>query len=75
MLLMVEKEIIGGICHSIHRYAKANNKCMKKYDKDMEYYISNIQMQAICMDGQCLQNFYLMVLNGYKSYLNLTSTS
>ena len=42
MLLMVEKEIIGGICHVIHRYAKANNKCMKKYDKDMEYYISNI---------------------------------
>ena len=26
MLLMVEKGIIGGICHAIHRYAKANNK-------------------------------------------------
>ena len=25
-LLMVEKEIRGGICHAIHRYAKANNK-------------------------------------------------
>ena len=25
MLLMVEKGIRGGICHSIHRYAKANN--------------------------------------------------
>ena len=36
MLLMVEKGIRGGICHSIHRYAKANNKYMKNYDKDME---------------------------------------
>ena len=26
MLLMVEEGIRGGICHSIHRYAKANNK-------------------------------------------------
>ena len=26
MLLMVEEGITGGICHSIHRYAKANNK-------------------------------------------------
>ena len=29
MLLMVEEGIRGGICHSIHRYAKANNKYMK----------------------------------------------
>ena len=36
MLLMVEKEIRGGICHAIHRYAKANNKYMKKYDKNKE---------------------------------------
>ena len=26
MLLMVEKGIRGGICHAIHRYAKANNQ-------------------------------------------------
>ena len=32
LLLMVEKGIRGGICHTIHRYAKANNKCMKNYD-------------------------------------------
>ena len=36
MLLMVEKETRDGICHAIHRYAKANNKYMKNYDKDME---------------------------------------
>ena len=26
MLLMVEKGIRGGICHSIYQYAKANNE-------------------------------------------------
>ena len=34
MLLIVEKCIRGGICHSIYRYAKANNKYMKEYDKN-----------------------------------------
>ena len=36
MLLMVEKGIKGGICHAMHRYAKANNKYMKDYNKDEE---------------------------------------
>ena len=36
MLLMVEEVIKGGICHSIHRYAKANNKYMENYDKNEE---------------------------------------
>ena len=30
MLLMVEKGIRGGICHSIYQYAKANNKYIKR---------------------------------------------
>ena len=36
MLLMVEKEIRGGICHAMHRYAKANNKHMQDYNRDEE---------------------------------------
>ena len=36
MLLLVEEGIRGGICHSIHRYAKGNNKYMKDYDKNIE---------------------------------------
>ena len=36
MLLMVQEGIRGGICHSIHRQAKANNKYMKNYDKNKE---------------------------------------
>ena len=36
MLLMVEKGIRGGICHSIHRYAKANNKYVKNCNNNEE---------------------------------------
>ena len=36
MLLILEKCIKGGICHSIYRYAKANGKYMKDYDKNKE---------------------------------------
>ena len=37
MFLMVEQEIKGGVCHAIHRYAKANNKYMKNCDKNEEF--------------------------------------
>ena len=64
MLLMIEKGVRGGICHSVYRHAKANYKDMKIYDKNNESsYI--IYMNAnIYMDMQCLKNYQLMVLNG-----------
>ena len=42
MLLMVEEEIRDGICHSINRYAKANNKYMKNTIKIKNLHIFNI---------------------------------
>ena len=36
MPLMVEEGIRGGICHSIHLYAKADNKYMKNYNENEE---------------------------------------
>ena len=49
MLLMVEEGIRGGICHSTHRYAKANNKYMKNYNNNEES--SYIQYY------RCLKNY------------------
>ena len=49
MLLMVEKGIRCAICHSIHRYAKANNKYMKDYDKNIESsYIQYLDANNLC---------------------------
>ena len=36
MLLTVETGIRGGMCHTIHRYGKANNKYMKNCDKNKQ---------------------------------------
>ena len=55
MLLMVEKETRGGICQAIHRYAKANNKYMNNYDKDI------ISSYLLYLDANnlygCLKNY------------------
>ena len=37
MLVTVEKGIKGGMCHAIHKYAEANNKYMKNYNKSKDY--------------------------------------
>ena len=36
MLLMVVKDIRGGICHAIHQYVKANNKYGKIHHENKE---------------------------------------
>ena len=51
---MVEKGIRGGICRAIPRYAKANNKYMKNYDKNKESsYIQylDVMSQKLPVDG------------------------
>ena len=48
MLFMVEKGIRRRMCHSNYRYAKANNKYTKDYDKNKEslhlqyWYVNNL---------------------------------
>ena len=71
MLLMVEKGIRGGICHAIHRYAKANNKYMKNYNKNIELsYL--MYLDANNLYGWAM--FQKLPVNGFKwkkMYLNL----
>ena len=63
MLLIVEKGIRGGICHSIHQYVKVNNKYMKNYDKNKE---------SPCLKYWDVNNLYGWVMsqklpvNGFK---------
>ena len=56
MLLMVEKGIRGGICHAIYRYAKANNKYMKNYNKDKEESFLQYLDDNNLYGWQCLKN-------------------
>ena len=63
MLLIIEKGIRGGICHSIHRYAKANNKYMQNYNNNEE--LSYIQY----LDANNLYGWVMskkLLVNGFK---------
>ena len=65
MLLMVKKGIRGGICHSIHRYAKANNKYMKNYNNNEDNESSYIQY----LDANNLYGWAMskkLPVNGFK---------
>ena len=63
MLLMVEEGIRGGICHSINRYAKANNKYMKNYNNNEEsLYIQYLDANNL-YGWQC---FKKLPVNGFK---------
>ena len=63
MLLMVKKGTRGGICQLIHRYAKANNKYMNIYDKDI---ISSylMHLDANNLYGQAMSQ--KLPVNGFK---------
>ena len=63
MLLMVEEGIRGGMCHAIHRYAKASNKYMNNYDKSIEW--SYIQyLDASNLHGWAMSQ--KLPVNGFK---------
>ena len=63
MLLMIEEGIRGGICHAVHRYAKANNEYMKNYDKSKES--SYIQyLDANNLYGAAMSE--KLLINGFK---------
>ena len=49
MLSITGKGIRGGICHSIYRYAKANDKYMKDYGKSIELsYLQYWDVNNLC---------------------------
>ena len=69
MLLMVEKGIRGGICQAIHRHAKANNKYMKNYNKDI------ISSYLMYLDANNLYGWAMsqkLPVNGFKWVKNLS---
>ena len=49
MLFMIEKGTRSGICQAIHRYAKANNKYLTNYDKNItSSYLAYLDTNNLC---------------------------
>ena len=60
---MVEERIRGGMCHAVHRYAKANNKYMKNYDeKEESSFLEYLDANGLYAWGM-FQNFSI---SGFK---------
>ena len=68
MLLMAEKGVRGGICHSIYRYAKANNRYMKYCDKNKE----SLYLQYWDVNNLYGKSFQSIILSESKILLKLT---
>ena len=63
VLLMIENSIRGGMCQAIHRYAKANNKYMKNYDKNQESsYLEYLDANNLYGWAMCKK----LPVNGFK---------
>ena len=63
MILMIEKGIRGGICQATHRYAKANNKYMKNYNKNIELSFTEY-LDANNLSGWAMSE--KLPVNGFK---------
>ena len=63
MLLMIEKGIRARMCRAINRYAKANNKYMTNYYKDIE------SSYLMCLDANNLYGWAIsqkLSVNGFE---------
>ena len=67
---MVGEGIRGGICHVIHRHAKANNKYMKNYDKNKEssyiQYLTTSNLYGWAMSQKLSENGFKWVKSTSK---------
>ena len=80
MLLMIEKWIRGGVCHTINRYAKAHNKYMKDYDKKKEssylkyWDVNNFYVWAMSAMKKLVKNIFLkLMFSTLKNYKNVNN--
>ena len=69
ILLMIEAGIRGGMCQAVHKYAKASNKYMKNYDKNIE------SSYLMYLDANNLYGWAMyqkLPVNGFKFENNLS---